>query len=150
MVFKKLNLNLNHLNDQKFVLNKLKLRGVNNPFNSLSDGCNPHLNVPIPNGLLTIIFPVSNYLQFCIYLFSRWSCKWCIFCMYLACIKYFNICIKKFVSTKPTIRIALELLKIKCITIDKYMDQFDVNINFIELALHRPWKRRFTLKYSPK
>ena len=46
------------------------------------------------------------------------------------------LCIKKFV--KPTIRIALELLKIKCITIDKYMDQFDVNINFIELALHRP------------
>ena len=46
--------------------------------------------------------------------------------------------IKKFVSTKPTIRIALELLKIKCITIDKYMDQFDVNINFIDLALHRP------------
>ena len=64
-----------------------------------------------------------------------------------------NIPIKKHISSssaKPTIRIALELLKIKCITIDKYMDQFDVNINFIELALHRPRKRRFTLKYFPK
>ena len=99
MVFKKLNLNLNHLNDQKFVLYNLRLRGVNNPFNSFSDGCNPHLNVPILIWLLTI--PIIKL-------------------------------------SKPTIRIALELLKIKCITIDKYMDQFDVNINFIELALHRP------------
>ena len=32
----------------------LRLGIVNNPLNSLSDGCNPHLNVPIPIDLLTI------------------------------------------------------------------------------------------------
>ena len=68
--------------------------------------------------------------------------------MYLACIKYFNICIKKFVSTKPTIRIALELLKIKCITIDKCMDQFDGNYHRVSTT--QALKKTVYLKIFPK